>query len=80
MRSNPVVVKLAGRKEQQEIAKVKVPESPLVEDPYTAELRHFIECIKNDEEPNVTGKDAINALRICLAALESIKTGQPVDL
>lgn len=75
-----VAVNIAVRKEQQEIAKVKVPESPLVEDPYTAEIRHFVECIKNDKEPAVTGKDAINALKVCLAALESIKTGQPVNL
>jgi len=71
-------VNITVRKEEKDIAKVMVPESPLVEGPYTTELRHFVECIRNDKEPAVTGTDAINALKVCLAALKSIKTGQPV--
>ena len=75
-----VAVRVAVKKEQKDIAKVKVPESPLVEDPYTAEIRHFVECVRDDKEPAVTAVDAVAALKVCLAALESIKTGQPVNL
>jgi len=57
-----------------------VAESPLKEDPYTAELRHFIDCIKNNKKPLITPLDAFKALEISLSAIESIKTGKPVTL
>ncbi len=59
---------------------VAIPESPLAEDPYTSELRHFIDCVKNKKKPLVTTQDAVNALKVSLAALESIETGQPINL
>lgn len=76
--TSPVTISV--RTEQKTIDAVKVPESPLVEDPYTAEIRHFIDCILNNKKPAVTTADAINALRVCLAVLDSIKTGKPVNL
>ncbi|WP_075980398.1 Gfo/Idh/MocA family protein [Bacillus massilinigeriensis] len=59
---------------------VAVPESPLEKNPYELELEHFIECIKEDKVPIVTPEDAYKALEISLAALESVKTGKPVEL
>lgn len=59
---------------------VAIPESPLAEDPYTSELRHFIDCVKNKKKPLVTTQDAVNALKVALGALESIETGQPVNI
>lgn len=59
---------------------VPVPESPVEENPYKQELRHFIDCIEQGTQPLVTAEDAYEALRIALAALESMETGQPVTL
>ena len=56
-----------------------VSESPVKEDPYTVELRYFIYCIKNNNEPLITPYDAFKALEISLSALESIKTGKPIS-
>ncbi|SEG16704.1 Gfo/Idh/MocA family protein [Paenibacillus sp. UNC499MF] len=61
-------------------SRVQVPKSPSYQDPYYYELEHFITCIREDKEPLVTAEDALRALEIVLAALESARTGQPVRL
>lgn len=59
---------------------VAVPESPTVHNPYYLELEHFLSCIEQGTTPIVTAYDGYKALEIGLAALESIRTGQPVTL
>ena len=59
---------------------VEVPQSPVNVSPYAMELDHFVKCVKEDKEPEVTGEDALRALEIALSALKSIKTGMPVQL
>ena len=46
----------------------------------TKEIRDFARAILEDVEPDVTGEDGRIALRVSLAALESIKSGEPVSL
>jgi predicted dehydrogenase len=60
--------------------KVPVPESPLAEDPYFLELRHFVDVIRGEAEPRITPDDALAAMRIALAALDSIETGNAISL
>jgi UDP-N-acetylglucosamine 3-dehydrogenase len=48
--------------------------------PYEKELEHFIHCIATGEEPIVDARDAREALRIGLAATESVLRGEPVTL
>jgi predicted dehydrogenase len=59
-----------------------VPNSPLAEedDPYRLEIIDFLKAIKREEEPPISGEDAVEALKISLAVLESIFTGQPVEV
>lgn len=45
---------------------------------YLIELKHFIDCLTNDHEPLVTGKDGIMALAIALAAKKSLEKGRVV--
>lgn len=59
---------------------VAVPESPLNENPYFRELRHFMRCVETGENPRVTPYDALKAMEISLAALRSMETGEPVVL
>lgn len=47
---------------------------------FVDELQHFVECVMEDKEPVVTPEDAIEALRIGLAAEESARTGMPVSV
>ncbi len=56
------------------------PGKQLGVNPYQLELEHFIYCAQTGEEPAVTATDAYEALKISLAALESVTTGNPVNL
>lgn len=52
----------------------------LRKDPYRLELEHFLSCVRTGDEPTVTADDAIEAMRISLAARESVERGEPVAL
>jgi predicted dehydrogenase len=45
---------------------------------FRAEDEHFVDCILRDSEPVVNGIDGLNALKIILAAEESIRSSRPV--
>ncbi len=47
---------------------------------YPEELRHFIECAREDRTPLVTGEDGRAVLEIIYAAYESARTGARVEL
>jgi predicted dehydrogenase len=44
------------------------------------EDRAFVDCVLDDTAVPATGEDGLAALKMVLAGLESIETGQPVDL
>ena len=77
-KETPIV--LRAQSAQQVTSGVAVPESPMKNNPYFYELEHYMHCIETDETPRVTAEDAYKAVEISLAALKSIKTGQPVLL
>ena len=62
------------------VSDVALPLSPLAEDPYTAIVKHFYECIMHDKPFAVTPMDALAAIQIGLAAIDSARTGAPVSL
>lgn len=72
--SVPVMLHKEGAKKEED----RVPESLLAQDPYFMELKHFIQCVQGKEKPRIYPQDAIQALEISLAALQSAKTGKPV--
>lgn len=47
---------------------------------YTAELAHFVACVRTGEAPACSGADGRAALRMALAAIRSVETGQPVRM
>lgn len=59
---------------------IAVPSSPLAEDPYTTEIRHFYEVLTRGIAPRVTAQDGFAALQIATAAIESARTGRRVNL
>ncbi|MET3287839.1 gfo/Idh/MocA family oxidoreductase [Brevibacillus fluminis] len=69
-----------SRAKQQGVGGVAVPESPLNENPYFRELKHFIHCIETGGDSLVTAEDAYKAMEIALAAIKSIETGEVVTL
>ncbi|GAB3119314.1 Gfo/Idh/MocA family protein [Glaciibacter psychrotolerans] len=50
------------------------------EDPYLTQLREFVQGIRGELVPRVSAADGVIAVRIARAALESIASGQPVEL
>ncbi len=60
---------------------IAVPGSPLAEDPYTTELKHFYQILTDEPvTPIVTAEDGLAAVRIATAVIKSAQTGQPVDV
>lgn len=61
---------------------VAIPESPAPadQDPYYLELNAFATALREGTPPPITVQDAAEAVRIALAALESIETGKVVTL
>ncbi|MBN8620858.1 MAG: gfo/Idh/MocA family oxidoreductase, partial [Anaerolineae bacterium] len=57
-----------------------VPRSPLIEDPYTTEIKHFYDVLVHGVEPRVTAADGLAALEIGLAAIESARSGRRVRI
>jgi predicted dehydrogenase len=54
--------------------------APMSDDPYFQEFQHAIEAIESGSAFLVTPDDALAALRVALAALESLRTGRPIDV
>ncbi len=61
-------------------AGVAVPESPTGNNPYQLELAHFLDCLERGATPSILPQDGKEAVRIALAAIESIQTGKAVTL
>ena len=56
----------------------EIVENPLMEDGYYRELAHFLDCVENGDDPDVSIDEAIAALRLSIAARQSAKIGTPV--
>lgn len=58
------------------------PQSPLAppDDPYFRELAHFVDCLESGAPFLVSAQDGLEAVRLSLAAVESIRTGEPIYL
>ena len=57
-----------------------VPTSPLLEDPYHAQIKHFYDVLANDTPARIAPEEGAAAVRIALAAIESARTGRRVRL
>jgi predicted dehydrogenase len=44
------------------------------------ELAHFLACVRGDEKPLVSARDAMHSLRMALAARASLETGRVMEL
>ena len=47
---------------------------------FPQEFRHFVQCVKHDEPPLVTGEDGRAVLEVIFAAYESAGTGRKISL
>ena len=61
-------------------ADVMVPSSPLAEDEFLTQIKHFYDVLANGVESRVSAEDALAAVQIGLAAIESVRTGRQVQI
>ena len=47
---------------------------------FPQEMAHFVDCVRNDKPPLVTGDDGRAVLEVIFAAYESARTGRKVEL
>lgn len=66
--------------DQVDAAEVPIPGSPLLENPYTTQLKAFYKALTQDSPLPVTANDGLAAVQIALAAIESAKTGKTVKV
>lgn len=57
-----------------------VVESPHAKSGYRRQLEHFVDCLRTGSEPDVTATDAIESLRLALAAEQSADRNEPVAI
>jgi len=74
-----VTLKSDGSPQAPGIPQVHSPLAPQ-DDPYFLELEHFLNCLEHGDESLVSAQDGLEAVKISLAAIESMRTGRPVDL
>ena len=60
------------------VARVGIPGSGSAADPYSVEIEHAYRAIRDGSPFSVTARDGLEALRIALAARESLAGGLPV--
>ncbi|MEW5977927.1 MAG: Gfo/Idh/MocA family oxidoreductase [Acidobacteriota bacterium] len=56
-------------------SRISIPESDEASDPYLAEVRHFVECVRSGREPMVRWQEAIEACEVAFLAIESARQG-----
>jgi len=59
---------------------VGLPMSPLSEDPYTTQVKHFHDVLTQDIPSRVTARDGLAAVQIARAAIKSAQTGRQVSI
>jgi predicted dehydrogenase len=47
---------------------------------FTQEMAHFVDCVRNDRQPLVTGEDGREVLEVIFAAYASAGTGRKIEL
>jgi myo-inositol 2-dehydrogenase/D-chiro-inositol 1-dehydrogenase/scyllo-inositol 2-dehydrogenase (NAD+) len=52
----------------------------LFKDAYLAEMEHFVDCIRLNEPPRVTGLDGLRAVEMVVAVNASLRSGRPVEI
>jgi predicted dehydrogenase len=50
------------------------------DDPYYLELQHFLNCLETGQKFLVSPHDGLEAVRVALAAIESIRSGNPIHM
>lgn len=73
-------IRVTRRAAEGQAAGVAVPESPVAHSPYRREMQHFADLVAGRTKPVVEPRDALEAIRIALAARRSAESGRVVAM
>jgi predicted dehydrogenase len=60
-------------------SRISLPEADPGNDPYVAEARHFIDCIRNDRKPDIPVEESLRSCELAFLCLESARRGVPLQ-
>ncbi|MCI0419926.1 MAG: Gfo/Idh/MocA family oxidoreductase [Acidobacteria bacterium] len=61
-------------------SRISLPEADPSNDPYVAEARHFIDCIRNQRKPDVPAEDSLKSCELAFRCIESARQGVPLPV
>jgi UDP-N-acetylglucosamine 3-dehydrogenase len=61
-------------------SRISLPEADPSNDPYVAEARHFIECIRNESKPNIPVDESLRSCELSFRCIESARRGIPLQV
>jgi UDP-N-acetylglucosamine 3-dehydrogenase len=77
--NGPITQIMANEADDGNIYSEQSPLAP-TNNPYYAELAHFLDCLETGNPFLVSPDDALMAVKVALAANESMRTGKPVEI
>jgi predicted dehydrogenase len=60
-------------------SRISLPEADPSNDPYIAEARHFIECIRQDRNPDIPFEESLRSCELAFRCIESARQGIPIQ-
>lgn len=61
-------------------SRISLPESDPSNDPYFAEVNHFVECLREQRQPTVSFEESLKSCELAFRAIESSRLGIPVTV
>jgi predicted dehydrogenase len=79
-KDQPVIAAVRSSLETTDV--VRSTASPLIpaDDPYYKEMAHFLDCLDGGRPFLVTPHDAMMAVKVSVAAIESMRRGEPITI
>ena len=59
-------------------SRISLPETDASHDAYSAEIEHFVDCIRSDRQPSVSYEEALKSCELAFLAIESARQGMPL--
>jgi myo-inositol 2-dehydrogenase/D-chiro-inositol 1-dehydrogenase len=73
-------IHFALHKTTEDDQSVGLPGMPMLESPYTTQIKEFYSNILNNTPSRISAEDSLAAVQIARAAIESAKTGKAIKL
>jgi predicted dehydrogenase len=79
-KDQPVIAAVRSSLETTDV--VRSTASPLIpaDDPYYKEMAHFLDCLDSGRPFLVSPHDAMMAVKVSVAAIESMRRGEPITI